>query len=530
MKRRSRKTFVVPTGRVVAKPTKAMGDPPRDYRYEKKAGRTVGGRKYTGGRTKDGTKTRTEMQKMLDRMREEDRKRETVLNTEPMGLDHTKTYTALATRVDEDVKWGKRGINTVGYVKPPHTDKSGAPHTYHETIEKNKKHVNETGQSKVSHKLRVTTGRPTTRAIWDLVKGNGLNRLVMYDSRIKTAADKYDFSGVLKDFSHGFNSRKFAILSAASFITNQDIIEASGVNTNLLISDTSQRHYASILDTSTEMLIHNQSRFHSAKYKIHIVRRTDSSQIPAITTMMNDINDNVFNNTITGQDPCAVPVWYQHSTTTFETSVEEPKANASNQVLCDMSLKGRGLLDSSYFRDHYEIVKTSNITLLAGEYCKYRHTHCFGPGFDLAHLCDVPEDGVGNIDRLYDPVTYFYILEMQGAELVEGTYTAGPSNFESYIGTAPGFTAVEVRKSLRYAKPESGADDLNTGGVFDGQRMHMRVWRSDPSHYGTTFEKEFWLPTANISATQPAPTGNMNIFSRTDQATDVNIHGSRVNT
>lgn len=524
--KRSRKLFVVPTGRVVAKPTKAIGDPPRDY-GGKKAGRMEGGRRKSG--TRNQQRTQDEVNKMLERMRVSDKEMEKILNTDPMKLDHTKTYTALATRVDEDVKWGKRGINTVGYIPAPPTDKSGATHTYHEETQKAKRHSREMGQSRVMHKLRVTTGRPTTRAIWEVVKSNGLTRTVLYDSRIRTAADKYDFSGVLKDFSYGFNSRKYAVLSAASFVTNQDIINITGSDTERLISDTSQRHYASILDISTELLIHNQNRFHATKYKIHICKRTDSSPFQNLNTMMTDIDGNVFNASLTSQDPCAVPFWYQHSTTTLETSVSEPLANSSYQVLCDMSLKGRGIMDSSYFRDHYQICKTSNITLLAGETCKYRHTHCFGPGFDLAHICDVAANET-NIDRLYDPVAYFYIVEMQGAEICEGNYTVSTGEYASYMGTNPGYTAMEVRKSIRFAKPESGTDDLNTGGVLDGQRMHMRVWRSDPSYYGTTFEREFYLPAFNISGSNPAPVGSMNIFTTTDQTVQTSVHGSRTNT
>lgn len=522
--RKSRKLFIVPTGRVVAKPTVVRDQPDRNYKYEKKAGRKVGGRKYTGGRTQDGTKTRTEMQKMLDRMRTKDSEIKTILESEPMKINHTNTHKTLADRVDEDLKWGKRGINTVGYIDAPNTDDSGATHTYHESVEKGTKALNEMGQSRVSHKIRVTTGRPTTRAIWNVVKSNGLTREVLYDTKFPIGLlEQWEVGYPQRDHTSGFNSKQVTVLSPSTWVTTRDLLSVTSSATESNISGSRQTAYASILDATTEMLIHNQSRFHKMKVKIHLVKIQTE---PALTidTVVGDIISKVVNASPTIQEGCAVPLVYQHSTPLITESTVEALQRESNMVSTAMSLKSRGLEESAHFRDRYKIVKTSGITLLAGEVLKYRHTHCFGPGFDMSKTCDT--DGVEA--RLLDPLSYFYIIEQVGAEIIEGTYTYETNRYTSVLGANPTYLALEVRKSMRYANDATSADDLATGGV-PRKEVHMRVWQSDPQRDANDTQKEFFVLPQDISPLAPAPVGQMNIFTTTDLNVQSNIHGSRVN-
>lgn len=522
--KKSRKLFIVPTGRVVAKPTIVRDQPDREYKYEKKAGRTVGGRKYTGGRNKDGTKTRTEMQKMLDRMRTSDREINNILESEPMKINHTNTHKTLADRVDEDLKWGKRGINTVGYIAPPNTDDSGAPHTYHESVDKGTKHKDEMGQSRVSHKIRVTTGRPTTRAIWNVVKANGLTREVLYDTKFPIGLlEQWEVGYPQRDHTSGFNSKQVTVLSPSTWVTSRDLLAVTSSAPDNNLDGSKQTTYASILDATTELLLHNQSRFHSMKVKVHLVKILTE---PALTidTVVGDIASNVVNASPTIQQDCAVPLVFQHSTPLITESTNETLQRESFMLSTAMSLKSRGLEESSHFRDRYKIVKTSGITLLAGEVLKYRHTHCFGPGFDMSKNCDL--DGVEA--RLLDPLSYFYVIEQMGAEIIEGTYTYEANKYTSVLGANPTYMAMEVRKSLRYANDATSADDLASGGV-PRKEVHMRVWQSDPQRDATSTQKEFFVLPQDITGTNPAPVGQMNIFTTSDQVVTTLTHGSRTN-
>jgi len=187
-------------------------------------------------------------------------------------------------------------------------------------------------------------------------------------------------------------------------------------------------------------------------------------------------------------------------------------------------MKSRGLEESSHFRDRYKIVKTSGITLLAGEVLKFRHTHCFGPGFDMSKNCDL--NGVEA--RLLDPLSYFYVIEQMGAEIIEGTYTYETGKYTSVLGVNPTYMAMEVRKSLRYANDATSADDLASGGV-PRKEVHMRVWQSDPQRDAAASNKEFFVLPQDISSTNPATVEQMYIFTMTDQVANTLVHGSRPN-
>lgn len=440
--------------------------------------------------------------------------------------NHTNTYNELKDRVDQNVTMGTRD-NYYGYVSPPGSDTSGQTHTFHEeTIRTEKKHPRAMGQSRVVHKKRVTTGRPTTRSLWNIVKTNGLSRYVLFDTRFTTAASKYEVTPVQKDHINGFNQRTFTVLSPSTYVNMSDIIDITEVNTGSLPEiSSSSRKYASILDTTSEIMIHNQNRFHGAKVKIHLVKPLKETSFPNLNTIQTNIAESVFNANVTIQEDCRVPLYQQFSVPVLTSSADEAKQNNSTMVSVEMSLKGRGLLDSDYFRDHYEIVKTSGITLLAGETLNYRHTHCYGPGFDLAAVCDTTD---GIVYRETEPTSYFFILEQVGSDTIELSYTYDTDKYNTYLGKNPVYLATEFRKSIRYVNLESATSELDAGGV-QPRAVHMRFWDSKSEWTATSSEKEFNLPIANITSVSPAPVGSGNIFTMTDLTFAQSIHGSRPN-
>jgi len=476
-----------------------------------------GGR--VGGRARRRPDKYTELEKMRERMK---------LSTEEIATamksrkgNHTNTYSELANRVDQDVKWGKRD-SQFGYVPPPPSDTSGKPHTYHEEKIIGSRDSDEHGQSRIVHRARITTGRPTTRSIWNVVKANGLSRYVIFDTKFRVGLDEYDMPPVQKDQIAGFNQRTFTVLPASTYITMKDLLDITQSETETEPRGRSQRRYASILDATSEMMFHNQNRFHRTKVKIHLVKAMKEADITGIRQIQEDIAENVLNADATLQQSCTVPIVYQFSDPEITASAEEPKVSGSLMTTVNMSLKGNGLMESDFFRDHYQIAKTTSHTLLAGETLLYRHTHCFGPGFDMANVCDTPPE---NDYRFYEPMSYFYILEHYGGDIVEGNYRYEAGKFASYLGTNPAYLACEFRKSIRYANQESITSDIEANNV-DTRAPHMRVWDSEPQKYGVTTEKEFNLDNAQLVQNNNPGLGQMVISTMSDMTNSPNLSGS----
>jgi len=514
MKNKRRKLFTV-SGRPIKNP----------YAPEVIKGKSTdktGGR-VGGGRVSRPKKDYTELEQMRERMRLSNEEITTAMKSNKSN--HTNTYNDMANRVDQDVKWGKRD-SQFGYVPPPPADTSGKPHTYHEEKVKGKKPVDEQhGQSRVTHKIRVTTGRPTTRSLWNAVKSNGLSRTVLFDTRFRVNADRWDFTEVQKDQTSGFNQRTFTVLPASSYITTADILDVTDASDSASPVSGSQNAYASLLDTTSEIMVHNQNAYHRTKVKVHIVKAMKEADLTAVNTLAQEMALQVLNGDPTVQDPCAVPIVYQFGDYELTASALEPLQKGSQMLTVAMSMKGTGLMESDYFRDHFQIVKSSGITLLAGETLLYRHTHCWGPGYDMANICDTDE---ANDYRMNEPVSYFYILEHHGADITEGTYRYATDKLVSYMGVNPSYIAVELRKSLRYVNKESSTDEFTVNSV--GTRaMHMRVWDSEPMRYAVTSEKEFNLPVSQLTASSSPAVGFMKIVTITDRTANNATHGSNPN-
>lgn len=488
---------------------------------------TSGGR--VGGRVKkersgqDLLDEAARIRKHRDRMK---RKNPRVFQDPPSGpMNHTNTYKDLVERVDPNQTYTDKN-NTVGFVSAPDSDTSGKPHTYHEETKKARKanvFVVDGVQPTIVHRKQVTTGRPTTRAVWNVVKSNGINRLVLFDTKFVTTANIYDLTPDQKDHTSGFCQRLFTVLSPTTYVNHQDLLTISGiVPASTTEPAKSQRAYLSILDTTTELQLHNQNANHSTMVKVHLVKALKEGDLP-LETIQDNISEQVFNASTTVADPCAVPLWEQFSTPTKLSSADEAKVARTTSVSVLMSLKGKGLTDSSHFRDHYEIVKTTSMKLAPGDILNYRHTHCYGPGFDTAPLCDAV-----TVHRLNQPASYFYILEQYGGDTVELTYCYAVGKYTSYLGKNPTYVAMEVRKSIRYASSEATGEDFNINGV-DTRPVHMRVWDSDANVTAGPTEKEFNLGSSLITAAATPPFGQGNITTRTNMTQSNLTHGTRLN-
>jgi len=446
----------------------------------------------------------------------------------PRGVpwNHTNTYKDLSDRVDPDQTYTSKNV-TIGFVATPSNDTSKAPHTYHEETKIAKatqKRQDYGSQPMLTHRKHLTTGRPTTRAIWNVVKQNGLSRLVLFDTKYPAAANIYDMTPAQKDLVSGFNQRRFTVLPPSTYINGQDLLTVIGNETASTVQTAkSQRAYASIIDATTELQLHNQNSHYSATVKVHLVKALKEGEL-AIDTIHTNIENQVLNDSLTVAKPCALPLWQQFSEAIVETSTDELKINRTYMLGWTHSLKGKGLDESSYFRDNYEIVKTTSIKLPPGDILNYRHTHCFGPGIDVGMLCDADSTQW----RLNEPASYFYIVEQCGYETCEMNYCYSGTSTTSYLGRPNSLIAWEVRKSIRYANPESIGNAFDVTGVQTSP-VHMRVWDSDSNVTAAVAEKEFNLSNNLITGVNPPPVGQGIIFTRTHTSTSAFTHGSRPN-
>jgi len=490
------------------------------------SGGRVGGRNPK--REKSGQELLTEaerIRKHRDRMKNKNPRVFKDAPTRGVPWNHTNTYKDLSDRVDPDQAYTQNNV-TIGFVSAPDSDTSGKAHTYSEETKKAKKRnvfVVDGVQPTIVHRKQVTTGRPTTRAVWNVVKSNGITRLVLFDTKFPASANIHDLTPDQKDHASGFNQRCFTVLSPSTYVNHQDLLTISGiVPASTTEPAKSQRAYLSILDTTTELQLHNQNANHSTMVKVHLVKSLKEGDLP-LETIQDNISEQVFNASTTVADPCAVPLWQQFSTPQKLSSADEAKVARSTSVSALMSVKGRGLLDSSHFRDHFEIVRTTGIKLMPGDILNYRHTHCYGPGFDTATLCDAV-----TVHRLNQPASYFYIIEQYGGDTVELTFCYAVGKYTSYLGKNPTFLAMEVRKSIRYAMAEATGEDFNINGV-DTRPVHMRVWDSDSNVTAGPTEKEFNLSNSLITSAATPPFGQGNITTRTNMAQSNLTHGTRLN-
>ena len=372
------------------------------------------------------------------------------------------------------------------------------------------------------HRDSIHTGRPTSSAIWDAVKENGVHRAVMYDSKISLTGEKNFFTRADLDHASGFNTRKFIVPGASLYPNKQDIIDAGNLSSADTISEhQDQRVYLSLLEAMSEMKFHNQSAFMKMTLKVHLVRQ---KQEPALSPA-NDISANVLSAVAAGpQNDNAIPLNYQ--LTDPELSLGTASTFAAGAMLdVDLSLKGRGLATSPYFRDKYDIVKTVSKTLKAGDIWHFKHIHHFGPGLMMDHIYRAIETGASDGTK-YSPLSYFYIFELKGQQ-VEGVYKpSASSDLDTYIGTGPSYMTFEARKTLKYATKSRDSVEATPGGFNEQPAMHIRIYQTDPLFEGNN--KEFFVESGKINPdTGTLVVGEMFIPVMSDSARVTQLTKSR---
>lgn len=359
-----------------------------------------------------------------------------------------------------------------------------------------------TVEPKRSFRTKVLTGNPSSKTLLGIGKENGVEKRVVFDSKMYNNQTEESVSGNIMSratLSHscGFNTRNFHIPSSLSYITQRDIIrEASQFTVNetqiglgTATVNASETTYASLLSTTSEFQIFNQSSYLPIVLKLHIVcakrPRFEANNNPA-----SDIVSSCVKSTdeAGGEFPPTkrdgIPGYYVLNGALTEQSgffgEQSSKFNLLNS--------GKGLMDSPYFRDNYEIVETKQKTLEPNDSWQFVHEHQYGGGIDYNLLTSnfVDTEAFSSTDT---PLSYFYIIESKGLPcegvLVEPIQENDPQGRPTpRFGSSPGYYFYEFRKTMKFVRADTNTWEIDTGvNISSGQvggviqrRMHMRTF------------------------------------------------------
>lgn len=346
--------------------------------------------------------------------------------------------------------------------------------------------------NRMTHHHKIETGYPSTRGIKRLESNNGRRKEVLYDTK-GSINGRTDIGSDRTHQSHsaGFNSRNFLFLPATAFCTTDDVISVSGINTvaQPVPSATSEKVYAAIKRCISEVTIYNQSAYFPMKCKVHLISFTDPNQDAGFTIA--DLQTRVFNGSLTTQTEGRVPIRYQHR----DPLAEGNTADGSRSFNVDMSLKGKGLMDSPWFRDNCVIAKTITQRIEPNCQMQFKHVHHCGPGIDIIQTLSqwglITADG-SSMNK--NPVSYWICIESCGypCEAIIGTGVQGGDPVPTpYLGTSPVNFFLEWRKTMEYVTEEIKGQDI-VNGAPTTYNAAMRVFTNDD--YSSTEREIFVLP------------------------------------
>ena len=342
------------------------------------------------------------------------------------------------------------------------------------------------GVHRYEYRKSFESGYPATKAVKQYAKLHGTRKKVLYDTKIAAAGlsgsqmAREDLNG-----SCGFNSRNFRIFSANCYVNHEDCRDTAAITTSdfSILAYESLRAYASIMWIKTQIAVYNQSAYFPMKAKIYMITHKD----PKFgTTIQQDFAQNVFNAVTSTQTNGAVPIWYQHANPVIEGAYASGNCNVS----IDMSLKGRGLMDSGHFRANYDIVKTFTQKIEPNSTWFFNHKHHCGPGLDIARLIEES----ASTANLLSPAGYFYVLEVSGYPC-EAIAQEGVLQFP-YLGTNPCYYQTEYKKTLKYGLQALDGTDITSSGI-GSSNCAVRVYTTQDAVSATGIREKYVLP-ANL--------------------------------
>lgn len=405
----------------------------------------------------------------------------------------------------DGVKTGSKGY--AGATKPALTSSGSQPL---EPMSLERKSVkismsNNSFEKRTIHHMKFKTGFKPTNPVFRLAKDNGTTYQTIIDTKMSWQTDT---RRQLLNHACGFNSKCFIIPPRDSFISVEDVLTDVfdlGLTATTSPDDFSGTRYGALMSCTSQFMIHNQSAFMPCKIVAHLCHFTNP-QDAAAKELCEFFEDEVFNPSATVQRDGAVPIVYQHAGTTIEA---DGLLFRTKSIHADMSYKGKGLYDSTRFRNSVSVVKSESVRLEAGDFLNLTHTHECGPGVDLGKLHDLSFRG--NHSRA--PFSFFVIFELQGYEC-EGLYKSD-TGFHTYLGKSPAYISWEFKKSFLGAR---AALTNITGSIpTDNVRVAVRDFTSESVDETGSFTKEKFVLPENIRGSSPTVAGQMSITVSTDK-------------
>lgn len=375
------------------------------------------------------------------------------------------------------------------------------------TISKPKVLVLGTDSVKI-HRAKVETGAPSSKALTRMKPQNGVTTLTIFDTKNQGVVDVAKQLRKMLTFGTGFEQRGYKGFGRFFYMTPYDIYRRIGdFNQSLLMSSyAEQKVYASILNSTTEYNIRNQSAFLKAKVKVHLCAYSNppilgfEDPIQAIQQRVFWADSGVVGPVDANDQQDYVPQYLQYGEQKFEALDEVDKPTFA--ISANMCNKGAGIETSPYFRENFMIVDTQAFTLGAGDILNYKHNHHYGSGVDLSAMASnnsTSESG----NSLHRLLHYFVLIEYVGLPC-EAVYwdpsEIGPSTSQQYIGTSPVILSAEFKKSITYLN--SGDNSVFSGTDSTGQRqlLHCRVFTKGSLPRAEQQTKDFTLPLEKWSS------------------------------
>lgn len=378
------------------------------------------------------------------------------------------------------------------------------------------------------HKVKFITGKSTTKPLLNIAKQNGITKLAKFDTKAQgtnPAVTRAQLSN-----SSGFNLRQFfhvPLIASTSYFQLMDSIDKQA---NEIIRPDGSRAtvLASILDTRTDFSIFNQSFALPMKIKIHMLYR----KAPMADTALDQLPPEEIRQNCLWSDPKVVNPQTQPGAqgkvpTYFQESGVSTTGNLVTQsIQWEHSLKGKGLLDSPYFRQNYQIVKTISKTLAPADLLRFSHIHRYGGGVDIykATMWNDLDSGGQGINMNSPLNGYYYLLEVSGGQNVEIVYQKDATTFEPYIGVAPAFYFVDFKNTVRYARANDQPTVTDQGVNIDP--CHIRVFIDDPvDGFSDATRTEFRVKSENIaqSSTLGMGVGKAHVVNITDSSISTSV-------
>lgn len=374
-------------------------------------------------------------------------------------------------------------------------------------------------ESRVIHKTVYTTGFNPSKAIRDAARENGTGYTGLFDSKMQVR--EVSERNALTQGA-GFNSKHLHVPPARAQLPRQSIEEllAQGYSTpdsnttTGTVSQNRQTVLASVIRLKRQFMIHNTSAFFPMHFKIVIARfkglvsqvtvqnfqspfflgALSAAELAVMDAEIADVTPPL--PTAITQPPGKVPWIYQH--TGIENTLGQVTPFGQNQyVNADFSLKGRGIWESTTFKENYEQIESFEKTIPPGDFWNFSHVHNCGGGIDIAQFAD---DNTVHRSTLQDPYHSCIWFETKGT-LCEGILnnTGGRDN---YLGTSPTYYTYEFKSSAYFAKEVNQGSLSTPSGQLSATRVHRREFLSDPIRTGNLISnsrREVFVPNSLIS-------------------------------